>query len=142
MYMVDPPKNVTLQAGNSNGVSLTWKASSDTIQGYHVYRSTTSIEGPYTRVTSQLVTTNSYVDTSAVKGTNYYMVRAVQLTQTPTATFFNPSQAAFFQTNYVPPAQAPNAASGPASNGNIQNEPTNLIGFWISVFASVILSSL
>lgn len=114
MYVVDPPKNLKLGSGASNGVSLTWDASSDKIEGYHVYRSTSSIEGPFTRVTTDLVTSNSYLDTEAVNGNNYYMIRAVQLTRSPTASFYNPSQAAFFETNYVPPVipQADYSPSG------------------------------
>lgn len=118
MYVVDPPKNVRLSAEGTYGVSLTWDASSDAVAGYHVYRSTSSNEGPYTRATSELATTNSYVDTGAVEGTNYYMVRAVQLTSSPTASFYNPSQGAFFETNYVPPVQSPETANSPSSPSN------------------------
>ncbi len=116
MYIVDPPTNVTQDLSETSGVKLLWNTSSDAVLGYHVYRSSVSIEGPYTRVTTQLVNGNTFTDTSAANGKNYYMVRAIQLTQTPATTFYNPSQAAFFETTFVaPPQSTPPSSTTPSS---------------------------
>lgn len=106
MYIIDPPSNITQDLSETSGIKLSWQESTDTVVGYHVYRSSVSIEGPYTRVTQQIVSGNTFTDTSAANGRNYYMVRAMQLTQTPATTFYNPSQAAFFETTFVAPPQS------------------------------------
>jgi hypothetical protein len=60
---------------NAHSSTLNWVAStSSNIAGYNVYRGTTS-GGPYnTKLTSTLVSTTSYVDTSVVAGQTYYYV--------------------------------------------------------------------
>ncbi len=107
MYVVDAPRNVTRDNSEKIGLKLSWNASSDTVLGYHVYRSTESFDGPYIRVTENIVSDTTFTDMPAVSGNIYYMVRAIQLTQTPATTFYNPSQAAFFETMYVAPPQSP-----------------------------------
>lgn len=113
MYIVAPPKNIQRDSSEINGVKLSWEASSDEVLGYHVYRSSTSIEGPFTRITDNIVSEATFTDSSAVNGNNYYMVRAIQLTETPATTFYNPSQAAFFSTNFVAPPQSPSQSDSP-----------------------------
>jgi Abnormal spindle-like microcephaly-assoc'd, ASPM-SPD-2-Hydin len=53
-----------------HSVTLNWNASTSAVQGYYVYRGTTS-GGPYTRLSS-LGAGLSYVDTSVTSGTTYY----------------------------------------------------------------------
>jgi hypothetical protein len=57
----------------SHSVGLTWNASTSTVVGYNVYRSTTS-GGPYTLITSSLVSGTTYSDTSVSAGVTYYYV--------------------------------------------------------------------
>jgi hypothetical protein len=110
---------VTLQK-DPPSISLQWEhtpvaelASSIPTKQFYVYRSSTSIEGPFTRITDNIVSEATFTDSSAVNGNNYYMVRAIQLTETPATTFYNPSQAAFFSTNFVAPPQSPSQSDSP-----------------------------
>jgi hypothetical protein len=64
------PTNLTATAGNQQ-VSLSWTASTGTVTGYHVKRSTTNGSG-YTQVGAP--TTNAYTDTGLTNGTTYYYV--------------------------------------------------------------------
>jgi hypothetical protein len=91
--IVAPVSNLSALAG-ANSVTLNWSPSSDPVLGYHVYRAT-SPSGPFTRLTSNLVTSTSYSDASLAANTYTYMVRAVALQTTPSGTFFNPSQGQF-----------------------------------------------
>ena len=101
---VAPPSNFTT-AVNASSVALTWAPSTDPVAGYHVYRSTSS-SGPFTRLTSSLVTGTSFTDPSVPAGFYTYMVRAVALQTNPSGSYFNPSQGAFASisvTANVPP---------------------------------------
>jgi len=57
----------------SHSVTLTWTASTSTVSGYNVYRSTTNGSG-YTKINSGLVAGLTYDDTSVQSGTTYYYV--------------------------------------------------------------------
>jgi hypothetical protein len=52
-------------------VTLSWTASTSSVIGYDVYRSTAS-GGPYTELTTAPVTTTSYVDSTVQAGDTYY----------------------------------------------------------------------
>ncbi|HEY6229456.1 MAG TPA: fibronectin type III domain-containing protein [Verrucomicrobiae bacterium] len=94
MHPVIPPSNLQgVTAGSA--VTLTWAPSTDSaIQGYYVYRAT-SANGPFTRVTANLLTAPTYIDPSAPAGA-VYMVRAVKLETSASGTYFNPSQGVFY----------------------------------------------
>lgn len=92
MHPVAAPTSVTATP-NGNNVVLSWTAAAESVAGYHVYRATNP-NGPFTRITSSLLTGTSYTDTSAVAN-SIYMVRAVKLESTPSGSYFNPSQGAF-----------------------------------------------
>ena len=67
------PTGLTAQAGN-NYVSLNWNDNSEVdINGYNVYRSTTS-GGTYTRLNGTLLSSSNYTDNSVSNGTTYYYV--------------------------------------------------------------------
>jgi fibronectin type 3 domain-containing protein len=58
----------------SHSVALSWSASTSTVNGYNVYRGTTS-NGPYpTKLNSSLVTVIDYTDTTVASGVTYYYV--------------------------------------------------------------------
>jgi fibronectin type 3 domain-containing protein len=58
-------------------VTLTWTASTSTVSGYNVYRSTVS-GGPYTKLTASPVAATTYVDSTVTASqTYYYVVTAV-----------------------------------------------------------------
>jgi hypothetical protein len=57
----------------SHSVTLTWTASTSTVSGYNVYRSTVS-GGPYTKLTSTPVAAITYADTAVQSSQTYYYV--------------------------------------------------------------------
>ncbi len=86
------PTNLTALAGN-NFVMLDWDDNSSSgLQGYHVYRGTTS-GGSYTRLTSALLTTSQFRDETAINGTTYYYVVTATNTGFGESTFSNEVQA-------------------------------------------------
>ena len=56
-----------------HSVALTWNASTSTVAGYNVYRSTVS-GNSYTRINSALVASVTYTDSTVQGGTTYYYV--------------------------------------------------------------------
>lgn len=54
-------------------VSLSWKASSSTVAGYNIYRSSTS-GGPYTRINSTLDNGTTFTDNNVQAGQTYFYV--------------------------------------------------------------------
>lgn len=96
-YVVAPATQLVSQI-NASTLSLDWTASTDTnVDGYYVYKSS-SRSGPYTLVTTTPVTGNHY-DTTALSGTNYYMVRATKRETTPSGGFRNLSSGVTIQVN-------------------------------------------
>jgi hypothetical protein len=94
LHPVIPPSNLAGAAVGST-VTLTWAPSTDSaIEGYYVYRAT-SANGPFTRVTANLLATPTFVDLAAPAGA-VYMVRAVKLETSPSGTYYNPSQGVFY----------------------------------------------
>jgi invasion protein IalB len=71
------PATITLSgtgvAPVQHSVSLSWTASTSTVSGYNVYRSTVS-GGSYTKINSSLVAVLSYTDSAVQSGTTYYYV--------------------------------------------------------------------
>lgn len=60
-------------AATQHSVGLSWTASSSSVVGYNVYRSSTS-GGPYARLTTVLDVSTNYVDSSVQSGQTYYYV--------------------------------------------------------------------
>jgi hypothetical protein len=72
----------------SHAVTLNWAASTSSVAGYNIYRSTVS-GGPYTKLNSSLISTTSYTDSSVQAGQTYfYVVTSVDSTGTE-STFSN-----------------------------------------------------
>ncbi len=69
------PATVTLSGTGvvQHTVSLSWIASTSTVAGYNVYRSTTSGSG-YVKINSSLVTGLTYTDSTVISGTTYFYV--------------------------------------------------------------------
>jgi len=88
-----PPTNLR-SSTNASVITLNWSPSTDSVLGYHVYRSA-SMAGPFTRVSSSIITGNNFTDSSQGALTSSYMVRAVRLETTPSGTYTNQSQGAF-----------------------------------------------
>lgn len=60
-------------AGTQHSVGLSWIASTSSVVGYNVYRSSTS-GGPYARLTNVLDVSTNYMDSSVQSGQTYYYV--------------------------------------------------------------------
>ncbi len=71
------PKTIALSGTGvqvtAPSATLTWTASTSTVSGYNVYRSTTSGSG-YAKINSSLVAGVTYGDTTVQSGTTYYYV--------------------------------------------------------------------
>jgi HYDIN/CFA65/VesB family protein/ASPM-SPD-2-Hydin domain-containing protein len=71
------PLKISLSGGGplsaAHSVALTWTASSSSVAGYNVYRSQVS-GGPYAKLDSSIVSSNSYTDLSVQAGLTYYYV--------------------------------------------------------------------
>jgi hypothetical protein len=78
-------KSVTISGANATGVNftaasntpasvtLTWTASTSTVTGYNIYRSTVNGSG-YTRLNPALISGTSYNDNTVQSGTTYFYV--------------------------------------------------------------------
>ena len=58
----------------AHSVALSWKASTSTVKGYNVYRSTSSSVLGFAKLNAALITSLSYSDPTVVSGTTYYYV--------------------------------------------------------------------
>jgi hypothetical protein len=71
------PTSITLSgtgvAASGHAVTLSWTASTSTVSGYNMYRSTTNGSG-YAKINTSLINGLSYTDASAQIGTTYYYV--------------------------------------------------------------------
>jgi fibronectin type 3 domain-containing protein len=75
-----------------HSVELTWNASTSTVAGYNVYRSTVS-GGPYAKINSSLVTALSYIDSTVQMGATYYYVTTAVDAQGNESVYSNQVQA-------------------------------------------------
>ena len=90
MHYIKPPSNLVV-VNNNNDADLSWVASPDTVLGYNVYRLDPNAVS-YVKVNSALVTGTTFTDnTVAFGGLNTYIVKAVQLKNTASGSYFNQS---------------------------------------------------
>lgn len=96
MYMGDkyvaPPKNLTLIQPDGKTVHLEWTAPDAEVDGYYVYRSE-FYDGPYTRISNNIIKETSYIEQEILDGAVFYMVRSVKLQETNGGSFYNVSRA-------------------------------------------------
>jgi hypothetical protein len=93
LHPVAPAGNVSATRQGS-AVAVSWNASAESVEGYHVYRAS-SRKGPYVRLTQTPVKVTTYQDSNAPSGSPVYMVRAVKLESSASGTYFNASQGSF-----------------------------------------------
>ncbi|MCL5670044.1 MAG: IPT/TIG domain-containing protein [Acidobacteria bacterium] len=72
-------------------VSLSWTASTSTVSGYNVYRSSTS-GGPYTKLNSSSVPGTAYTDNNAQAGQTYFYVTTAVNSSNQESAYSNQSQ--------------------------------------------------
>ncbi len=94
LHVISPPDSLTASLLVNSTVKVSWKLSNDTVLGYHIYRLDT-ITGYYQRINTSIVISNSYVDSSPINGNNYYMVRAINLEDRSSGSYYNLSQGIF-----------------------------------------------
>ena len=133
LHSVSPPSRV-MASSASGGITLTWTASPDAaVSGYHVYRST-SVGGPFTRLTGVATSvtnatgsplnsaTTSYLDAALVSGTTYtYLVKAVKVETTPSGTYANQSVGETITLTHLPASSPPQ----PPTNLTVTRTGTN-----------------
>lgn len=93
LHVIAPPADLQA-AANHQQVSLTWKPSTDPVDGYYIYRAATPT-GPFTRLTKKLFTKPTFTDPKPPKGACTYLVRAVALQVSASGSYYNASQGAF-----------------------------------------------
>jgi centrosomal CEP192-like protein/HYDIN/CFA65/VesB family protein/Ig-like domain-containing protein len=75
-----------------HSVALSWNASTSTVSGYNVYRSTVS-GSSYTKINSSLVAGLAYTDATVLSGTTYYYVTTAVDSSSNESTYSNEASA-------------------------------------------------
>lgn len=127
--------NVAAQGG-AGQATISWQnPSGDGLLGAYIYRSS-SVEGPWQRITNEPVGGNSFVDRPS-PGSYAYMVRPVWLEQSGSGTYLNPSKGAVAGNVTVTQGQV---QLGPITlSGNLNGPATFLLNVSSSVGATVII---
>src|SRR5581483_67767 len=88
-YLSEPPSALSASV-LANAVKLTWNAPSKSVPGYNIYRAAhtgdTLIE-----INTSLVTGTSFTDPAPMNDSDIYVVRAAELTTTPSGSWWNES---------------------------------------------------
>lgn len=92
MHVVAPPAQLVANCHDSMA-DLAWRASDDSVLGYHVYRGSQP-DGPFTRLTVTPLTNTVFSDPHPGR-TPTYMVRALKLETSGSGTYFNLSEGGF-----------------------------------------------
>ena len=96
-----PATNLTAQADGA-GVHLTWSGSDSNVLGYNVYRSAID-SGPFSRLNGTPFPGTTFTDVTAPPGSYTYMVRAVQLQENYSGSYFNLSEGVFTRVSVSAP---------------------------------------
>jgi hypothetical protein len=151
MHPVVPPSDLSVTV-TSQGIALRWNPSSDiALQGYHVYRGSTS-NGPFTRLTGDRPIAESTLADDPPPGIAAYMVRAIKLETSTSGTYQNASQGIFASTRVAARTNATpvNFSNAQLINGNFQISVTGQAGqqfavevstnfvTWSSIFTNVL----
>jgi hypothetical protein len=88
---------------NCDRVNLQWTAApTNEVQGYYIYRSF-ALDGPYQRITPNLINALSWADMNPVADTLFYQVRAVKFESAPGGgVYYNASTGIIRSTIFVP----------------------------------------
>ncbi len=107
LHVLAPPTGLSIAASGGRA-ALAWAASPAAGAGYHVYRASTPA-GPFVRLTAQPLTALAYADATSLPGTSSYLVRAVQLKNGFSGSYYNLSQGA--AADFVAPAPVPSGGT-------------------------------
>jgi hypothetical protein len=107
IYLSDPPTALSASVG-TNTVILTWHAPTIKVPGYNIYRADATGD-TLLQINKSLVTTTAYIDSLPLKDSNIYVVRAAELTTTPSGSWWNESGGVMQGVNVTPSgvAEAP-----------------------------------
>jgi len=94
MHMVNPVNSLESSITDNQTVRLSWNPSENDIIGYYVYKLDTSTN-KYLRISDVAVTDTFFEDIFPSEGHNYYMVRALKLSQVASGSYYNLSQGIF-----------------------------------------------
>ncbi len=116
-----PPSNLTVT--NVGGTaSFSWYPSTETVDGYHLYRIDAS-NGSITRITTNAITATTYSPGTIPYATNTeYMVRAVKLQTDPSGSYYNLSLGSFATTSGAAVADCQGVVGGAAVPGSACND--------------------
>jgi hypothetical protein len=89
MHVVAPPTNVNAIPISATQVTVSWTASAEAVQGYHVYRYNTATQAWVRRSATPVVGTSFPDNASGLSGTVRYMVRALKLENSWSGSYFN-----------------------------------------------------
>ena len=96
LYVVDPPRSLTVQVANGGKLRLSWQpGNGSAAQLFHVFRGN-SFYGPFERLTPEAIDQLTFTDESVQDSGEYvYQVRATAKITSPSGSFWQTSQAAF-----------------------------------------------
>ena len=98
-HIVEPIADLQANA-RCYSVDLTWTASAaPDLMGYYVYRSD-ALNGNFERLTSSLLSSESFTDNDPLTGTNYYQVRAIVMQETESGFYENASTGVFVDIDF------------------------------------------
>ena len=87
MHVVKPPAGfVALNLCDT--IFLSWSAPTDTVAGYHLYRSD-SLNGNFVRLNNLLINDTCYIDSISTTGKLFYMVKAMKLETNGSGSYYN-----------------------------------------------------
>lgn len=111
-HVVKPVSDLSLSINQCETIEVQWTASPDTVAGYHVYRSH-SQNGPYVRLSTDLIQDTHFTDEGPVYDTLFYQVRAIKNVSTPGGgTYANNSTGVIASIIFTP---------GPQANASVSN---------------------
>lgn len=90
MHIIDPPKNVKAEINENQDVLLTWEKSKDKILGYNVYYSQ-DLNFEFQRINNELISEDAFIHSSPKLGKGIYFVKAVDLHEGNTGSYYNSS---------------------------------------------------
>ncbi len=103
-YLSAPPTALSASLG-TNAVTLTWDAPPIKVPGYNIYRADVTGD-TLLKINKSLVTTTTFTDSLPLNDSNIYVVRAAELTTTPSGSWWNESGGVMLGVNVAPSSVA------------------------------------
>jgi hypothetical protein len=94
LHVTEPVTGLVFTTNGTN-VTLSWSHSTAPNPSYFVYRSTSGIDGAFSRLTPTPLNSNTFTDVGAPSGAKLYQVRALSLVVSGSGSYTNLSQGIF-----------------------------------------------